>query len=56
MPSESLAMALRATKRRPDEIGREQLHPCLPWVTVGAPLAAPAEKGAEEGPSRKARA
>lgn len=34
-PSQSLAIALRATKRRPEEVGSTQLHPLLPWVQVG---------------------
>lgn len=39
-PSPGLAIALWATKRRPEAIGSEKLHPLLPWVTVGAPVAA----------------
>lgn len=37
-PSPCLATALFATKRKPETIGSEPLHPLISWITVGAPF------------------
>lgn len=47
--TQGLATALFATKRKPETIATETLHPLIPWVTVGAPIKPAAAAGDAAG-------